>query len=85
MYVMNVTDYDNMTDDYNDSLSKNNICTMNEISTDIIIPTLLLTIPCGLSFFCLLSLMVYTLFKPLLKMKEEILIIIRMYILNIHL
>ena len=54
---MNVTDYNNMTDDYN--------CTTNENNIDIIIPTLLLTITCGMSFFCLLSLMVYTLIKPL--------------------
>ena len=54
-----------MTDDYNDSSSINNNCTINEHNIDIIIPTLLLTIPCGLSFLCLMSLMVYTLIKPL--------------------
>ena len=47
---MNVTkitdDYDNTTDDYN-----NNKCTINENNIDKIIPTLLLRIPCGLSFF----------------------------------
>ena len=48
---MNVTDYDNMTDDYNDSLSLKNTCTDNEKLLDIIITTLLLTIPRGLSFF----------------------------------
>ena len=64
MYVTNVTDYGNMTDDFNDSLSKNNNCTNNENNIDITIPSLLLTIPCGLSFSCLLSLMVYTLIKP---------------------
>ena len=66
---MNVTDYDNMTDDYNDSLSINNNCTINENNIDIIIPTFLITIPCGLSFLCLMSLMVYTLIKPLFKFK----------------
>ena len=40
---MNVTHYDIMTDDYN-----NNKCTINENNNDIIIPTLLSTIPCGL-------------------------------------
>ena len=40
MYVMNITDFDNMTDDYN-----NINCTMNEINIDISIPTILLTIP----------------------------------------
>ena len=61
MHVVNVTDYDNMTDKYNNSLSTNNI--------DIVIPSLLLTKPCGLSFLCLMSLMVYTLIKPLIKFK----------------
>ena len=45
---MNVSDYGNMTDEYNDSLSINNNCTLNENNIDIIIPTLKLTIPCGL-------------------------------------
>ena len=36
---------------------------------DIIIPALILTIPCGLSFLCLMSLMVYTLVKPLINNK----------------
>ena len=67
MYVMNVTDFDNMTDDYNDSLSKNKNCTKIEKNIDIIIPTLLVTFPCGISFLCLLSLMVYTLIRPLIK------------------
>ena len=51
MYILNVTDYDNMTDEYSDTLSLNNNCTMNEKNIDIIIPTLLLTIPCGLFFY----------------------------------
>ena len=59
MYVTNVTDYDNLTDDYNNTLSLNNNCTDNENNFDILIPTFLLTIPCGLSFLCLISLMVY--------------------------
>ena len=61
MYITNVIDYDEMTDDYNNTLSSN--CTKSENNIDIIIPTLLLTIPCGLSFLCLLSLMIYTLIK----------------------
>ena len=59
----------NFTDAYNDTLSKNINCTNNENDIDIIIPTLLLTIPGGLSFLCLMSLMVYTLVKPLLNKK----------------
>ena len=59
MNITNITDYDNMTDDYNNSLSINNNCTDSEFDIDIIIPSLLLTIPCGLSFLCLISHMVY--------------------------
>ena len=53
-----------MTDDYNNSLSRNNNCTINENNIVILTPSILLTKPCGLSFLCLLSLMVYTLIKP---------------------
>ena len=67
MYVTNNTDYDNTTDDFNDSLSKSNICTINENNIDIIIPTLLLTRPCGLSILCLISLMVHILIEPLIR------------------
>ena len=44
-------------------------CKINENNIDISIPTLLLTIPCSLSFLCLMSFMIYTLTKPLLKFK----------------
>ena len=57
---MNVTD---ITDEY-DNMTPTN-CTDNEYNNDIIIPTLLFTIPCGLSFLCLISLMVYFLIKSL--------------------
>ena len=57
MYITNITDdYDNTTD-------------INNCNIDIIIPTLLFTIPCGLSFLCLISLMVYTLVKLLINKK----------------
>ena len=56
----NITDYDNMT---------TSNCTDSENDIDIIIPVLLFTIPCGLSFICLMSLMVYTLIKPLFNKK----------------
>ena len=60
MYVtINTDDYDNFT--YN--------CTNNENNIDINIPALFITIPCGLSFLCLLSLMAYTLIEPLIKFK----------------
>ena len=61
MYIVNVTDdYDNMT-------LRN--CTNTENNIVIIIPALLFTIPCGLSFLCLMSLMVYTLIKRLFNKK----------------
>ena len=69
MNITNITDYDNMTDDYNNSLSKNNNCTDDGNNIDIFIPTLLLTVPCGLSSLCLLSLKVHTLSKPLIRKK----------------
>ena len=69
MYITNVTDYDKMTDDYNNTLSLKNNCTINESNIHIILPKLLLTIPSGLSFLCLMSLMVYTLIKILFNIK----------------
>ena len=59
MYVTNVTKSDNLTDD------NNNNCTKSENNIHIFIPSLLLTIPCVLSFLCLKILMAYTLIKPL--------------------
>ena len=63
MYITNITDdYDNITDYDNTTDTKN-------CNIDIIIPAILFTIPCGLSFLCLKSLMVYTLIKPLFNIK----------------
>ena len=71
MYITNITDYDNITSsnysDYDNMTLCN--CTDNENDIDIIIAALLFTIPCGLSFLFLLSLMVYTLIKPLFNNK----------------
>ena len=67
--MSNITDYDNMTDDYNNTLSLNKNFTDNENNIDIFTPKLLFTTPCGLSFLCLMSLMVYTLIKPLFNNK----------------
>ena len=61
----NITDYDNITST-NMMISN---CTDSENDIDISIPALLFTIPCGLSFICLMSLMVYTLIKPLFNKK----------------
>ena len=58
MSIANVTEYDNLTDDYNDSLSIHNISILKENNIHIIEPRLLLTTPCGLSFSCLMGLMV---------------------------
>ena len=58
----NYTHYDNM------SLSN---CTNSEI-IDIFIRTLLLTIPFGLSIICLMSVVVYTLVKPLLGKNKNV-------------
>ena len=58
----------NLTDDYNDTLSINNNCTNNENNIEILIP-LITIIQCSLSFICLISLMVYTLIKPLFNKK----------------
>ena len=67
MYVINVTDYDKMTNNCNESLSINNNCTNNENDIDIISPTLLLKIPCGLSFLSLMGVTIYTLSKTLFR------------------
>ena len=57
MYVLiNTDDYDNI------SFTS---CIDIENNFDIIIPTLILTTPCGLSFLSLMSLLTYTIFKPL--------------------
>ena len=65
MYVTNFTDdYDNLTN-FNFTNNSTNI----ENNIDIIMQTLLLTILCGLSFLCLMSLMVYTLIKPIFNNK----------------
>ena len=67
-----------ITDDYKNITSSNytecdimtlSNCTFKENEIDIILPTLLLTIPCDLSFLCLLSLKVCTLIKTLFSNK----------------
>ena len=69
MYVLNVTDdYDNVTLNDNDNITLSN-CTKNENNIDIFIPTLLFTIPCGLSILYVMSLMIHTLLKPLFNNK----------------
>ena len=67
MYITNITnDWDNITSsnytDY-DNMTLTN-CTNNDIIFEILTP-LFTIIPCGISLICLLSLMLYTLIKPL--------------------
>ena len=73
----NITDeYDNITsstytniiNDYHNTSSLSN-CTDSELKIGIFTPSLLLILPYTLSFLCLLSLMVYTLIKPLFNNK----------------
>ena len=72
MYISNITDdYNdtlttNITADYNVTLSSN--CTNSENNIEIVKP-LITIIPCGMSLVCLISLMVYTLIKPLIRKK----------------
>ena len=63
---MNIT---NITDDYDNITEYDNTTDTSNCNIDIIIPALIFTIPCGLSFLCLISLMVYTLVKPLIIKK----------------
>ena len=68
MDIINVTEYNNITDSDNMTLSN---CTNNDNSdtnNDIVIP-LITIMPCGMSLICLISLMVYTLVKPLFNKK----------------
>ena len=73
MNIINVTDLYNITDYDNITSTNTSIynCTDSENDIDIIIPALLFTIPCGLSFLCLMSLMVYKLIKPLFNKKSK--------------
>ena len=60
----------NITDDNDDIMLCN--CTNNEnTNIEIVIP-LLTIIPCGMSLICLISLMVYTLIKPLFNKKSTL-------------
>ena len=62
MYIINITD------EYNDTLSKSKNCTNTDKNIEKIIP-LFLIIPCGMSLICLISLVAYTLLKPLFNNK----------------
>ena len=66
MNIINVTDYDYTTDYDNTTICN---CTNNEHDFDIFIPVLLFTIPCGISFLCLISLMINNFVKALFNKK----------------
>ena len=59
------------TDDYNDTLSNNNNCTNNDNNAETLLPLFTL-IPSGMSLVSLISLMVYTLIKPLFNKKQSL-------------
>ena len=61
MYITNITDYDNLTEYYNNTLSKKD-CSNNENIIEIEIPIITI-LPCGMSLLCLISLMLYTLIR----------------------
>ena len=58
MYIANITN------EYNNTLSRNKNCTNKNNNFEIIIP-LFTKIPCGILLMCLMSLIVYTLVKLL--------------------
>ena len=64
MYITIVTDYDNITDSNNTMLCNCTNDDNNDTNNNIVIP-LITIIPCAMSLICLVSLMVYTLIKPL--------------------
>ena len=72
MNIINITDPDKITDLDNNTDSNTTLCDCTNVEYDInlTIPLLLFTIPCTLSFLCLISIMVYTLIiKPLFNKK----------------
>ena len=65
---MNISNVKNTIDnEYNNSLISN--CTDIEKNDDIIIQSLMLVIPSGILFLCLMSIMTYTSIKPLIRKK----------------
>ena len=60
-----------ITNDYDNFFGLNFTinCADNENNIDLIMPTLLPSVRCGLSFLYLMSLMLYTLIKPLFSNK----------------
>ena len=71
MDIINITDSDKITDLDNNTTTNTSLynCTNNEYDNNLTIPFLIFSIPCFLSFLCLMSLMVYILIKPLFNKK----------------
>ena len=69
MYITNFTNvHDKITSNNYDQLTLCNCTSNDNIDTKIeIVISLFTIIPCGMSLICLISLMVYTLMKPLLS------------------
>ena len=59
----------NVTDTFNDSLKSN--CTDIENDDDLIIKAMMFVIPSGILFLFLMSIMTYTLIKPLFKKNKN--------------
>ena len=61
----------NITDDYNDTLISNCTDIDDENDDDIIIKAMMFVIPSGILFLFLISIMTYTLIKPLFNKKQK--------------
>ena len=68
MNITNVTEYDNIPDSDNMTLFNCTTNDYNNANIEIVIP-LITIIQCAMSLICLVSLMVYTLIKPLFNKK----------------
>ena len=69
-FTKNTDEYDKITSNNYCNTSSLSNCTDSEVETDIIIPSLLLILPCTLSILCLLSLIVYVIIKALINNKK---------------
>ena len=70
MNVTNITaDYNNITNDYDNISSISNCTNTENEDMNIIFKYLLLSIPSSILLFSIISLMIYTLIKPLINNK----------------
>ena len=68
MNIINVSDYDNITDSDNMTLCNCTNIDNNDTNIEIVLP-LITIIPCAMSLICLIPLKAHTLIKPLFKNK----------------